>query len=107
MSAEDKRYRAWVHTQDCCGHGLPDWTGDVHWCAGDEPVDQSHERDHTGMSLKSGERRSVMKCRSLHLRYEAEHVRARDWMRERIAEFSARFDREQAAVSAKERTQNG
>lgn len=104
MTAADKAYQKWIHTQPCCADNDPNWRGEWHLCLWDDPLDQSHERDHTGMALKAKERRSVRMCRTLHRLYERHHVEARDWMRERIAEANEKFDREQAAVSAKERT---
>lgn len=100
MSEEDMAYRAFVHTLTCAGYGKRDWNGRIHLCGFgfDQLLEQSHERDHTGLGLKAPERRSVMMCRSLHRRYEAEHVRAKEWMDARIAEANAKFDSEHREV---------
>lgn len=90
MTDEDRAYRAWIHTQPCCGRWIEDWNGVVHQCDG--APQQSHERNHTGLGLKAPERRSVAMCSSLHAKYEAQHVSAVNWMNQRIAEANARFD---------------
>lgn len=52
-SAAEKYYKHWIHTQPCT-------------CGCKRPVQQSHERDMTGMGLKEDNFRSIAMCYALH-----------------------------------------
>lgn len=49
----ERYYKAWIHLQSCVGK-----------CYG--PVQQSHERNHTGLGLKENNFRSLAMCAWLH-----------------------------------------
>lgn len=106
-TATEKAYKAWVHSQPCCGEdALPS-----HRCCHTRdwnPIEQSHERDMTGLGLKSSNFRSVAMCRALHQQWEQHRINFKDWtterrktwMAERIIEANARFNAEQARRAA-------
>lgn len=97
LTDEDRRWRAWIHARPCVCEAMLPW----HCYAG--RVQQSHERDMTGLSLKAPERRSVPMCRGCHEDWEQHKGYFANWtkearrafMNEAIASENARFDAEQ------------
>jgi hypothetical protein len=88
----DRAFTAWIHTQPCVGLRLRG-----HRCIG--RIEQSHERNMTGLGLKASDLRSVPMCGSLHRNWEGHtgpfagwsKERRRVWFAERIIEQHARY----------------
>lgn len=76
MTDDDRDYRDWVHQQQCVGHVLVR----AHACSG--PIEQSHERNMTGLGLKAPERRSIAMCRQLHQQWEQHRGVFARWTKE-------------------------
>lgn len=96
---DDKAYKAWIHTQPCVydGQGSHDcaWTRD--W----NPIEQSHERNMTGMGRKEPNHRSIAMCRELHRQWEQHKVNFAGWSKEKRREwFAARVAEANAAFAA-------
>ncbi len=103
QTPEEKAYQEWVHDQECVGvrsfstveYGRRQTS---HVCQG--RIEQSHDRNMTGMGLKAPDRDSVPMCSELHRQWEQrtalflgwERAYRKLWMRERIIEENARFD---------------
>ena len=95
----DRAYVAWLHTQECVGEGR----FKHHICAWtrfNNPIEQSHARDMTGMGRKEPDRNSVPMCQILHRQWEERSLNFRGWtkeqrrvwMAERIVEANAAYE---------------
>ena len=73
---------AWLHSLACVGRlAFPG----QHTCEDTQdwnPIEQSHERNMTGLGLKAPDLRSVPMCRSLHGQWEQHRGRFRDWTKD-------------------------
>jgi hypothetical protein len=103
QTPEEKAYQEWIHEQECVGvrsfstveYGRRQTS---HVCQG--RIEQSHDRNMTGMGLKAPERDSVPMCSELHRQWtdhsglfsQWEKPYRRLWMRERIREANDAFD---------------
>lgn len=108
-SEGEKAFTAWIHTQPCVGR----FHLEGHIClnrAGvrTHEVEQSHERNMTGLGLKANDTRSVAMCGWLARQWD-EHAgwfgnwskeERRHWMAERIIEAHANFQRDTGKAAA-------
>jgi len=67
LTAEDRRWRMWIHARPCIVETHAYRSGSV-TCQG--RIEQSHERNMTGLGLKAPERRSVPMCKKHHEEWE-------------------------------------
>ena len=95
----DRDYVAWLHNQPCIGeeqfrsHNCET----TRWC---NPIEQSHDRNMTGLGRKEPDRNSVPMCRVLHRQWEENRVnfagwskeKRHAWMAERIIEANAAYE---------------
>jgi hypothetical protein len=94
---EELMYRGWIHGDQCAGR-YTFWT--THFCTG--RLEQSHERDMTGLGLKASEFRSVAMCTGLHQEWEQHRIhfagwtkqQRRLWMVAQITASHARYEME-------------
>lgn len=94
---QEKLYKAWIHTQPCVGEHFGK-TDVGHKCEG--AIEQSHERNMTGLGLKSNNLRSIPMCAWLHRLWEQHDGWFRGWSKEgrrlwfgaRVDKFNARFN---------------
>jgi hypothetical protein len=87
----DRLYVSWLHLRLCVGVAIYG-----HVCHG--RIEQSHERKHTGLSLKAPPRRSVPMCSKLHQDWEQHRGPFEGWDRDRRVEFMDKhISRENAA----------
>jgi len=67
LTADDRRWRYWIHARPCIVETHAYRSGSV-TCLG--RIEQSHERNMTGLGLKAPERRSVPMCKKHHEEWE-------------------------------------
>jgi hypothetical protein len=90
--AKDDDYTHWLHHRPCIGLA---WIG-THQCSG--PIEQSHERNMTGLGRKEPPRRSVPMCRELHQAWEQHRPPFAGWTKElRRTWMDAAIETENAA----------
>jgi len=102
----DPAYVAWLHEQSCVGEEFKSYP--VHHCGG--RIEQSHDRNMTGLGRKEPDRRSIPMCSDLHAQWEArsgwfagwDKEKRVEYMGERIARYNTQYDAEHPGAVAED-----